>query len=192
MKWPDKIAQVFTNPAYAGCDSERAQYSDPPVRQHSDVALKTWTAVSEVLSRRDYRTQPGVLTPGKRSKEACPEGATDRCDRRLVRLGLTYQRTSSTAPLGRAVFLSAPGVKTPGSVLKSLRDINSRLSTFSKPHHAVRKDSRTMTRTKHPIYPGLKTWAILLSHFMATTGRRRSQVPKLRNLPSEMTLRVGG
>src|ERR1700722_20275732 len=90
-----------------------------------DVASKTWIAVREVLSRRDYRTQPGVLTPGNRPKKARPEGAADRCDRRLVRLGLTYLLTSSTAPLGRAVFLSAPGVKTPGSVLKSLQDINS-------------------------------------------------------------------
>jgi hypothetical protein len=142
MKWPDKIAQVFTNPAYAGCNSDRAQYSDAPARnasrsdaggpvlQHSGVASKTCTAVREVLSRRDYRTQPGVSTPGNRSKKARPERAADRCDRRLVRLGLTYLRTSSTAPFGRAVFLSVSGVKTPGSVLKSLRDINSHLSTF--------------------------------------------------------------
>jgi len=130
MKWPDKIDQVFSNSAYAGCNSDRAQYSDAPSRQHAGVASKTCTAVGEVLSRRDYRTQPGVSTPGNRSKKGRPERAADRCDRRLVRLGLTYLRTSSTAPLGRAVFLSAPGVKTPGSVLKSLRDINSKMSTF--------------------------------------------------------------
>ena len=30
------------------------------------------------LSRRDYRTQPGVLTPGTDSKTVRPEGAADR------------------------------------------------------------------------------------------------------------------
>src|ERR1700722_17853208 len=55
-----------------------------------DVASKTWTAVRRVFVPKGHRTQPGVLTPGNRSKKARPEGAADR---RLVRLGLTYLRT---------------------------------------------------------------------------------------------------
>ena len=36
------------------------------------------------LSRRDDRTQPGVLTPGTRQKKARPAGAEDCCYRVLV------------------------------------------------------------------------------------------------------------
>jgi hypothetical protein len=35
-----------------------------------------WTG-ARVLSRRDLRTQPGVLTPGTGSKNARPKGAVD-------------------------------------------------------------------------------------------------------------------
>ena len=41
-----------------------------------DLASISWTAVS-VLSRRDSRTQPGVLTPGTYKKNAPPEGAVE-------------------------------------------------------------------------------------------------------------------
>ena len=74
------------------------------------------------LSRRDYRSQPGVLTPGIRKKRIRPEGAADCYDRRLVYLRRQSRGTGSTAPTGRAPFFGNPGVKTPGLVLSSLWD----------------------------------------------------------------------
>jgi len=38
-----------------------------------DVASISWTVVS-FLSQRDFRTQPGVLTPGAIKKHPAPQG----------------------------------------------------------------------------------------------------------------------
>jgi hypothetical protein len=42
-------------------------------------ASKTWTAVS-LCPERDFRTEPGVLTPGGDKKTARPEGAVEPVD----------------------------------------------------------------------------------------------------------------
>jgi hypothetical protein len=53
-----------------------------------------------ILSRRDLRTKPGVLTPGMGKKESRPEGAEDdRCALTSHSLPL------SAAPSGRVLFL---------------------------------------------------------------------------------------
>jgi hypothetical protein len=53
----------------------------PLSEANDDVASKMWTGVQtifvpriRILSRRDYRTQPGVLTPGTDKKGTRPEG----------------------------------------------------------------------------------------------------------------------
>ena len=62
-----------------------------------------------ILSRRDYRTQPGVLTPGTDKKGARPEGGGRKvfpspgCRTRSQRI--------SAAPLGRGPISMCPGLK---------------------------------------------------------------------------------
>ena len=65
----------------AGCDvaslpATRVQFglgASTPTLEHSDVEPNLWTGLRMgLLSRRDYRTQPGVLTPGTRPKNAPP------------------------------------------------------------------------------------------------------------------------
>ena len=160
MKWPDKIAEDFTDPAYAGCNSDRAQYSDAPVHQHSGVA--------------------SILQTGLRV--CCPEGTSDGSQAiycleavqprlRPVGHGLTpspglTNRPDRGAPIGPnhtipygtgSVFAPIPGNKLPGYVhnvpsgqrhfaLVREFDSTSRLSTFSKPYHSVRKNSRKRTK----------------------------------------------
>jgi hypothetical protein len=84
------------------------------------------------LSRRDERTQPGVLTPGVDKKMARPEGAAERVLRCRPRFETNcLSPFSSFVPCsrnygGQAGCVSRgwiyPWVKTPGSVLLSLRD----------------------------------------------------------------------
>ena len=63
-----------------------------------------------ILSRRDLRTQPGVLTPGEHQKTARPKGAVD--------MGLKFGGskhgflTTLCRPLGAGPFLlGIPGLK---------------------------------------------------------------------------------
>ena len=68
-----------------------------------------------ILSRRDYRTQPGVLTPGTDKKGTRPEGGG-----REAFSALDAERDPqriSAAPSGRDLLSMCPGVETPGSVL---------------------------------------------------------------------------
>ena len=62
---PRKIrAESISNPLH-GCNSEKAQHSDTPVLQHAGVGVDfADSSQNGLLSRRDLRTQPGVLTPG--------------------------------------------------------------------------------------------------------------------------------
>jgi hypothetical protein len=61
---------------------------------------------------RDYRTQPGVLTPGIRSKTIRPERAADSWDQRLVRLALYLSEEVILPPLqGGAFFYRHLGLK---------------------------------------------------------------------------------
>ena len=73
-----------------------------------------------LLCRTDFRTQPGLLTPGYDGKRIRPDGA----------VGTRYPRNlgiNCLSPLqGEIHDADLPGVKTPGSVLKSLRDKKAR------------------------------------------------------------------
>jgi hypothetical protein len=63
------------------------------------------------------------------------KGAEDACDQRSVRsIICLHDKTGSIAPSGRPLSLSVPGVKTPGSVLESLRDMRIR---FAGLHQAI-------------------------------------------------------
>jgi hypothetical protein len=91
--------------------------SKRPLRSSSDEPSRS--GVSE-LSRRDKRTQPGVLTPGIDKKWARPEGAEEP--------GWRYQtwtqdlkRTVCHPFRVRSWIGPIPGVKTPGSVLYPFR-----------------------------------------------------------------------
>jgi len=63
-----------------------------------------------ILSRRDWRTQPGVLTPGKGQKTARPKGAVDIGPKfRGSKHGLL---TTLCRPVGAGPFrLGNPGLK---------------------------------------------------------------------------------
>ena len=79
------------------------------------------TGVKTILSRRDYRTEPGVLTPGIRPKMIRPERAADMWYQQFVCLAFYVSHEPILAPLqGGVLFLSTPGVKTQGLVLQSL------------------------------------------------------------------------
>jgi hypothetical protein len=81
--------RMYTNPALVG---RKPDWSD--------------------LSRRDYRTKPGVLTPGINSNvEPALKGRQNR-DSKFVRSRRVWVSTAiSIAPLGRAVFDRSPGLK---------------------------------------------------------------------------------
>ena len=71
-----------------------------------------------LLSRRDERTKPGVLTPGTVNFVVRPERATDGSVEPM-----SSSITNLFRPFGAARHLKPfPGVKTPGLVLQSLRD----------------------------------------------------------------------
>jgi hypothetical protein len=73
------------------------------------------------LSRRDKRTEPGVLTPGiDPTHERTLKGS--QTVRFKSRSTFGSATSASAAPSGRTIFSSIPGVKTPGLVLLSLRD----------------------------------------------------------------------
>jgi len=96
------------------------------------------------LSRRDNRTQPGVLTPGTDKQGASPEGAKEF--RPVVRL--------LAASLGTTLY-------RPFSTPNPLRGCNSDLAQYSNTpalHHSARPDSRTRTRTKRLVRAGA-VWA---------------------------------
>jgi hypothetical protein len=153
MKWPDKIAQVFTNPAYAGRKSDRAQYSDARVLQHSGVAsiLRTGLRVCCPEGINDGSqaiyclegVQPRIRPVGHGLIPS--PGLTNRPDRGAP-IGPNH-----TVPYGTgSVFAPIPGNKLPGYFhnvptgqrhLALVRefDSTSRLSTLSKPHHSVPK-----------------------------------------------------
>jgi hypothetical protein len=73
------------------------------------------------LSRRDKRTEPGVLTPGIYKKMVRPEWAAER-GFVLPKCRPDLKRTVCHPFRVRSLVGSIPGVKTPGSVLLSLRD----------------------------------------------------------------------
>jgi hypothetical protein len=89
-----------------------------------------------IFSRRDYRTQPGVLTPGTDKKGTRPEGG---CREAFSALDAERDpQRISAAPSGRALLSMCSGVETPGSVYSPFGTKNSIRSkypfTFSKPH----------------------------------------------------------
>jgi hypothetical protein len=63
----------------------------------------------------DYRTEPGVLTPGANIKGVRPEGGGRKAFSAL-NADPDPQRISA-APSGRVLLSMCPGVETPGSVL---------------------------------------------------------------------------
>ena len=67
------------------------------------------------MSRRDLRTQPGVLTPGADPKTPSPEGAVEpapKTGETLTKPGVNH---NYLPPLQGGSFLGhVPGVKTPG------------------------------------------------------------------------------
>jgi len=64
------------------------------------------------LSRRDYRTKPGVLTPGINSNIVPALKGRQNWDSKLVCSRSVWVSTAiSIAPLGRAVFDRSPGLK---------------------------------------------------------------------------------
>ena len=78
------------------------------IKKLSSRGGQEMTAV--ILSQRDLRTQPGVLTPGKHQKTARPKGAVD--------MGLKLRRskhgflTTLYRPVGAGPFLLGnPGLK---------------------------------------------------------------------------------
>ena len=79
-----------------------------------DVESMLWTTVS-LLSRRDYRTQPGVLTPGAGQKAARPEGAVGSAPQISTAITNWAVDQNCLPPLQGGSFLGlVPGVKTPG------------------------------------------------------------------------------
>jgi hypothetical protein len=68
-----------------------------------------WKPLS-YLSRRDNRTQPGVLTPGTDKESARPEGAEDIVP--LVRLSMEALGTTLYRPFrARPFWVANPGLK---------------------------------------------------------------------------------
>ena len=65
------------------------------------------------LSRRDKRTEPGVLTQGL---DPTHERTLKGCQTVRFKSGSTFgsARPHAAAPSGRTIILSIPGVKTPG------------------------------------------------------------------------------
>jgi adenosylcobinamide-phosphate synthase len=94
------------------------------------------------LSRRDVRTQPGVLTPGTDLKIARPERAED------IRSAASCLRTNRLVTTFYRPF-SIPNPADAGC--------NSDLAQYSITptlHHSARPDSRTRTRTKRLVRAG--------------------------------------
>src|SRR5258708_13237663 len=106
-----------------------------------------------ILSRRDVRTQPGVLTPGTDLKIARPEGAEDIRSAvsclRTNRLVTTFYRPFSIPNPADAVCNSdlAEYSNTPA------RTASRRDAGGPTLHHSSRPDSRTSTRTQCPSRP---------------------------------------
>ena len=103
------------------------------------------------LSRRDYRTQPGVLTPGTDRKGTRPEGGGREAFSVLecrTRSSTNFCRPCGAGPYCQCVLGLKPQAQSysPFGTKNSIR--SKYLSTFSKPHHSVRKESRTTTRTR--------------------------------------------
>jgi hypothetical protein len=95
------------------------------------------TGVKTILSRRDYRTKPGVLTPGICPRMIRPAGAADTWYQQRVFLASYLSEEPILASRqGAVLFPSPPGVKTAGLVLPSLRDRSLQLTTKSTPHHS--------------------------------------------------------
>jgi hypothetical protein len=69
----------------------------------------------------DYRTQPGVLTPGIRKKRIRPEGSADCCDRRLVYSRRQSRGTGSTAPYRWSEVIHRSGTKAGNEALERER-----------------------------------------------------------------------
>jgi hypothetical protein len=67
-----------------------------------------------ILSRRDYRTQPGVLTPGNDQKTVRPEGAKEN----PFRVSSSLHSLLATPPYrpvrAGPLWVGYPGFKTPG------------------------------------------------------------------------------
>ena len=88
---------------------------------HRVKNLDSVSRTASNLSRRDKRTQPGVLTPGTDKKMPRPVGAAEgdfALPNREPDLRLTICR-----PFRACSWVGfIPGVKTPGLVLLSLRD----------------------------------------------------------------------
>jgi|GEM_PF-6882921 len=136
-----------------------SHYSDTPELRRSGAASVLRTGVKATLSRRDYRTKPGGLTPGIRPEMIrlpvrrsfgnagrMRKGAADTWYQRPVCLTSYVSEESIRAPGQSGVlFLLTPGVKTPGLVLQSLRDKSSQLSTNSTPHHCVHPETRNLS-----------------------------------------------
>jgi hypothetical protein len=104
------------------------------------------------LSRRDCSTEPGVLTPGTRPHEPPCKGGRDRLPN-FVRSISGCVTPIRPPPLERVFLTGIPGVKTPGPVLKSLRDISDFLyidthENVSRLFHFVR-EHRLFNGRKH-------------------------------------------
>src|SRR5258708_20383667 len=102
-----------------------------------------------ILSRRDVRTQPGVLTPGTDLKIARPEGAED------IRSAVSCLRTNRLVTTFYRPF-SIPNPADAGC--------NSDLAEYSNTptlHHSAPPASRTSTRTKCPF----RAWAFSVFNF---------------------------
>ena len=100
------------------------------------------------LSRRDYRTQPGVLTPGTDIKDVRPEiggREVSALDAERDLLKSAYLSSNNPQPIFRRPFRAGPycqcvlGLKPQAqscSPFGTKNSIGSKYpSTFSKPHH---------------------------------------------------------
>ncbi len=106
------------------------------------------------LSRRDVRTQPGVLTPGTDLKIARPEGAED------IRSAVSCLRTNRlVTTFYRPFSIPNPADAGCNSDLAEYSNTPARNASRSDAggptlHHSARPDSRTRTRTKCPFRAG--------------------------------------
>ena len=94
-----------------------------------------------ILSRRDYRTQPGVLTPGTDKKDTRPEGGG-----REAFSALDAQRDPqriSAAPSSFVPYSQNYGGQTGRSIRSKY------LSTFSKPHQPAKSCHQRKHRAGH-------------------------------------------
>ena len=92
------------------------------------------------LSRRDYRTQPGVLTPGTDRKGTRPEGGGREAFSVLecrTRSSTNFCRPCGAGPYCQCVLGLKPQAQScsPFGTKNSIR--SNYLSTFSTPHHTT-------------------------------------------------------